>query len=93
MRVLLERLRRDFEIIIIDSPPMLNVSDARVLGWLSDGMLLVLRARRTTRDAALAARECLMQDGIPVVGTILNDWNATKDSRYGAYGPSYAHRQ
>ena len=90
MRTLLERLRRDFEVIIIDSPPMLNVSDARVLGWLSDGVLLVLRARRTTRDAALAARECLLQDGIVVVGTILNDWLATRDSKYGSYG-AYAH--
>jgi capsular exopolysaccharide synthesis family protein len=90
MRTLLERLRREFEVIIIDSPPMLNVSDARVLGWLSDGVLLVLRARRTTRDAALAARECLLQDGISVVGTILNDWYATRDSKYGSYG-SYGH--
>jgi capsular exopolysaccharide synthesis family protein len=86
MRTLLERLRREFEVIIVDSPPMHNVSDARVLGWLSDGVLLVFRAHRTTRDAALAARECLLQDGIQVVGTILNDWKATKDARYANYG-------
>jgi capsular exopolysaccharide synthesis family protein len=87
MRTLLEQLRRQFEVIVIDSPPMLHVSDARVLGWLADGVLLVLRSRKTTRDAALAANDCLLQDGITVLGTILNDWNPKKSGGpYKGYG-------
>lgn len=85
MRELLARLRDEFEIIIIDSPPMLHLSDARVLGRLSDGVLLVFRAGKTTRDAALTAHNCLVQDGTNVLGTILNDWNPTKGSTYKAY--------
>lgn len=87
MRVLLERLRREFDHVIIDSPPMLHIADARVLGWLADGVLLVLRARRTTRESALAAYDCLLQDGTHVLGTVLNDWNPRASERYAAYKP------
>jgi capsular exopolysaccharide synthesis family protein len=85
MRTILKRLRLEFDVVIIDTPPMLHVSDARVLGWLADGVLLVFRSRKTTRESALAATECLLQDGIHVVGTILNDWNPRKGNRYGVY--------
>jgi succinoglycan biosynthesis transport protein ExoP len=85
MRVLVERLRREYDNVIIDSPPMLHIADARVLGWLADGVLLVLRARKTTKDAALAAYDCLLQDGINVLGTVLNDWNPDKTDKYGVY--------
>ncbi len=90
LRILLERLRSEFDVVIIDSPPMLHLSDARVLGSRADGVVLVFRARRTTIDDALAAYECLLQDGIRVLGTVLNDWNARKSSKYGAYA-SYLH--
>ena len=87
MQVLLERLRTDYDTVIIDSPPMLRMADARVLGWLGDGILLVLRARKTTKEQAAAAYDCLLQDGIHVFGTILNDWNPGKTERYDAYKP------
>jgi len=85
MRALLQWLKFEFDVVIIDSPPMLHLSDARVLGWLADGVLLVFRSRKTTRENAVAAADCLMQDGICVLGTILNDWNPRKGNRYGAY--------
>jgi succinoglycan biosynthesis transport protein ExoP len=90
MRSLLQQLRRDFDVVIIDSPPMQDISDARVLGWLGDGVLLVFRAGKTTRQAAMAAHDCLTQDGIQVLGTILNDWNARSGDRFSAYS-SYFH--
>jgi polysaccharide biosynthesis transport protein len=90
MRSLLKHLRKDFDIVIIDSPPMQHISDARVLGWLADGVLLVFRSGKTTREAALAAHDCLLQDGIRVLGTILNDWNPRRGSRYSAYS-AYFH--
>ena len=87
MRVLLERLRQEFDHVIIDSPPMLHIADARVLGWLADGVLLVLRARRTTRESAMAAYDCLRQDGTHVLGSVLNDWNPRSSEKYAAYKP------
>lgn len=90
MRSLLKELRKEFDVILIDSPPMQHISDARVLGWLADGVLLVFRAGKTTREAALAVHDCLTQDGIQVLGTILNDWNPRRGDRYSAYS-AYFH--
>jgi polysaccharide biosynthesis transport protein len=46
-----------------------------VLGRLADAVVLVVRAGETNRDQAMAARRRLAEDGIPLLGTILNDWN------------------
>lgn len=72
---LLNQLRSLFDAVLIDTPPMLHLPDARVLGKLSDAVILVLRAGETTRDAALAARQRFRQDGTLVLGAILNGWN------------------
>jgi capsular exopolysaccharide synthesis family protein len=82
---LLQRLRAEFDIVVIDTPPMLYISDARVLGRLADGAILVIRASKTTRDAARAAKQRLVDDGIPVLGTILNEYDLRKKPRYGYY--------
>jgi Mrp family chromosome partitioning ATPase len=74
-----------FDMILIDTPPMLTIPDARVMGRLADGVVLVVRAAKTTRDAALASRARLREDGVRVIGTIMNDWNPKK-SPNGYYG-------
>jgi succinoglycan biosynthesis transport protein ExoP len=86
---LIQRLRADFDSILIDTPPMLNVSDARILGRLVDAAILVFRAGKTNRNIALAAKRRLTDDGIPVIGTILNGWDLKSSNRYG-YGASYS---
>lgn len=83
--VLLAHLQEEFDMIFIDTPPMLQIPDARVIGRLTNGVVLVVRANRTTRDAAMAARGRLRDDGTHVVGTVLNDWNP-KQSPGGYYG-------
>jgi succinoglycan biosynthesis transport protein ExoP len=85
MAELLQRLRRDYDAILIDTPPMLQIPDARVLGRLADAVILVIRAAETTRDAAQAARQRFAEDGTPVLGTILNDWNPRYAPGYGYY--------
>jgi polysaccharide biosynthesis transport protein len=72
---LLKRFRKEFDIVLIDTPPMIEIADARVLARQADGVVLVLRAGITTVELAHAALERLAQDGTPIVGTILNDWN------------------
>jgi len=70
----LQRLERQFDLIFIDVPPMLLYSDARILGKLSDGLVMVVRANRWRREELGAVYQGLLQDQIPVLGTILNDW-------------------
>lgn len=88
---LLARCRCDFSTILIDAPPVLNVPDARVLGRIADSAVLVFRASSTTRDDAAAAVKFLEEDGTPILGTILNDWNP-QSAGYGHYQSSYPYR-
>lgn len=83
--------RQEFDAVFIDTPPMLHIPDARVLGRLVDRVILVVRAGQTTRDAAIAARQRFREDGSKMLGTILNDWNP-KTSPQGYYNyKSYYH--
>ncbi|MEK7408494.1 MAG: hypothetical protein AAB225_25765, partial [Acidobacteriota bacterium] len=77
-----------YDMVLIDTPPMLQIADARVLGRLADAVILIIRSGRTTRDAAQAARDRLVEDGIPVLGAILNDWDP-KYSTGSAYYTSH----
>lgn len=83
---LIERFRNEFDTVIIDTPPMLYVADARVLGRIADAAILVLRAGKTTRDEALRAKQRLVEDGIDVMGTILNAYDPKTRARYGYSG-------
>jgi capsular exopolysaccharide synthesis family protein len=82
---LIARVRQDFDTILIDTPPMLQMADARVIGRCADAVILVVRANQTTRDAARMARQRLADDGTHVLGTILNDWNPRHTTSYGYY--------
>jgi succinoglycan biosynthesis transport protein ExoP len=72
---LFSRLRREFDAIVIDAPPVLDSSpDARVLGCYCDGVVLVTRSGRTTGQEAASAASRLWQDQTPVLGSVLNAW-------------------
>jgi Mrp family chromosome partitioning ATPase len=70
--------------VLIDTPPMLVMPDARVLGRLADAVVLIARAGRTPRNAIQAAYRRFVEDGTPVLGVVLNGWNA-KTSAYSYY--------
>jgi polysaccharide biosynthesis transport protein len=79
LRVLIERFRKDFDTVLIDTCPLLTFSDARVLGKAADCAILILRARRSKREDATVSLQRLAEDGVPVLGMILNDWDPVKD--------------
>ncbi len=83
--------REHFDIVLLDTPPLLQLADARIVGALADGVVLVVRAGQTMRDSAVAARQQLEEDGIPVLGVVLNDWDPKAVGYYGYeyYGHSY----
>jgi Mrp family chromosome partitioning ATPase len=88
MTELLETLKKEFHAVLIDTPPMMQIPDARILGRMGDAVILVVRAGKTTRDTAQAARARLVEDGTRVLGTILNCFDpkrSTSASRYGYY--------
>jgi non-specific protein-tyrosine kinase len=83
MEAVIERLRREADIVLFDTPPVTAVTDAAVLATRVDGVLLVFQANRTRRDAARQTRQILEKVKAHIVGVVLNDANL--ESGYGYY--------
>lgn len=72
MQDLVEELRQQYDMVIIDAPPLLPVADASVLSTLSDGILIVLKHGQTTRDQLGEAIARLNQVNARVFGVVVN---------------------
>jgi capsular exopolysaccharide synthesis family protein len=80
-------LRECFEYVVIDSPPVIPVADARVLSSLVDAVILVGRYESTTRRSLARASQMLSEAGGTVAGVVLNDIDySSADYRYFNYG-------
>jgi len=91
MHDLVATLRRHFDVILIDAPPLLPVTDAAIVAAQADGALLVVRHGKTTRDQVSAAVERLEAVGGRLVGVVLNMTPQRGDSGYYyGYGYGYA---
>jgi polysaccharide biosynthesis transport protein len=82
---LLSRLRSRFDTIVINTPPLLPVTDAAVLSAHADGVIVVVRASKTTRHQLALALRSLDAVGARVLGTVLNMAQAHRGSAYTAY--------
>jgi tyrosine-protein kinase Etk/Wzc len=87
MRTLLSTLSDSFDIVVLDTPPVLPVADASILASMADGVLLVVRAGQTDRRAAQLAAQQLKDVDARILGAVLND-PTSQVPRYDAY--SYA---
>lgn len=72
MSNLLGVLQSEADVIVIDSPPVLAVTDSAVLARMSDGVLLVIESGKTKRESAQRAKEALDQAGARLLGIVLN---------------------
>ena len=88
MRNLLQRLEPEFDHIIIDTPPVLSVTDAALLSALADSTLLVIRAGMTSRVALRRVHDVLAHVDARIMGVILNAADFTEPDRY-YYGSRY----
>jgi polysaccharide biosynthesis transport protein len=85
LAVLLEQLNAHFDCVIIDTPPVLGVPDAKTLARMADGIVFVVRWDRTKRDASQAALRELENFSAHVLGAVLNRVDMKKHARY-SYG-------
>lgn len=83
-------LRDSFDCIIIDTPPIIAVTDAQVLAKYADGYVLVISSGKTERQAAIKAKDLLDKVNAKVLGVVLNRVDAkSKKSGYGYYYSYY----
>ena len=85
MKALLEQVAADADLVLLDAPPVITVTDAALLAAKVDGVLLVVSAGHTKRDHAQRAKDLLAKVNARLVGAVLT--NAAVDaSDYGVYG-------
>jgi capsular exopolysaccharide synthesis family protein len=92
-RDLLAELAKNYDLVIIDSPPIMPVTDARILAAICDVTVIVLRALRSDLNVARHAKEALQEVGAHVAGAIVNDV-PRKGGFYGSptyYGQYYGY--
>jgi capsular exopolysaccharide synthesis family protein len=93
MKELLRALGRQFDHILIDSPPLISVTDPIILSTLVDGLILVVQAGKSTRGLVSRARQELARVGARVFGVVLNNVNVKRegydDYDYYRYTSSY----
>lgn len=92
MSNLLSRLREKYDHVIIDTPPVVELADAGILGAQSEDVLLVARLQRTPRELVEQAVRNLASFNAPVTGVIATDQKRTSHQhylRYGGYGYGY----
>ena len=95
MKDALEELRKQYDHIVIDSPPTLSVTDAVVISTSADAVVLVIRSGHTTKPALRRARDILLQVNARVCGVLVNAVDLNSPDYYyhyeyqGKYGHGY----
>ncbi|TDJ65041.1 MAG: tyrosine-protein kinase family protein [Proteobacteria bacterium] len=85
MKNLISTLRDAYDVVIIDSAPLMPVTDTRLLARLVDVSLFAVRWQKTPREAAKSALRLLTDTGVPIVGAVMTFVYMRRHALYG-YG-------
>ena len=85
LRNLLDHLKEQYDYILLDSPPILGVTDAAILASEVDGVLLVVQYRKYPKIISLRAKRMIENAGGQVLGAVLNNINIMRDDYYYYY--------
>jgi len=86
---LLQELSRRYDHVVVDSPPIMPVTDARILGAICDATVFVVRAEKSTRKVSVFARDVLQSVGTNILGVMINGLSRGRgyyDAGYYQYG-------
>ena len=85
MRTLLREASREYKFVVLDSPPLLNLADSRILATLVDGVILVVGGGTTPRDMVHRAYLSAVDAGSHVLGAMINFADVSADYYYSGY--------
>ncbi|MGD0813261.1 MAG: polysaccharide biosynthesis tyrosine autokinase [Verrucomicrobiota bacterium] len=89
MKETIQELKRRYDFIFFDSPPLLGVSDASILASEMDMILQVIQYRRYPQPMTLRAKQMILKVGGNLVGLVLNNINMSQDENYYYYSGYY----
>lgn len=87
MEKLVEDVREKYDIVLIDSPPVLAVIDAAVLGSMSDSLVIVVKSGKTTKKALANTVGEIRKTSAKIIGVVYNEVKSRSSGSY--YSPSY----
>ena len=86
MQALLKHCGEIYDFVVIDSPPILSVTDGVILARDSDAVVLVVRHGKSSKHVVRRARDLLVRSGAPITGVVLNAVDLKSPEYYGYYG-------
>ena len=89
LRSILDEAEREYDLVVIDSPPLLGFAEPLEIAALADGVIVVARAGRTNRTAVSSVVDQLKRVRANVIGIVLNGVRADMSSQYYYYSPRY----
>ncbi|GAB1487870.1 polysaccharide biosynthesis tyrosine autokinase [Opitutaceae bacterium] len=91
LKELLASLRDRYDRVLIDSPPIIGVSDAAVLASSVDGLILLIQHRRNPQSMVMRAQQVIASLGTPLIGAVLTQVPPKSGEDYGYYTANYAY--
>ncbi|WP_337103079.1 CpsD/CapB family tyrosine-protein kinase [Paenibacillus sp. YIM B09110] len=85
MGVLLGKLRQTYDVIIIDTPSIMSVTDTQIVATQSDGVVLVIDSGKVKKEVALKAKASLEHVQANLIGVVLNNINRKQSESYSYY--------
>ena len=90
IRELINSLKSKYDLVLIDTPPVVGLSDASIIGKESDGSILVVQYRKYPLDMINKAKLSLVAQDIDITGVVMNNINITRDDYYYYYHTYYS---
>ena len=89
MRDFIEELKSEFDMVLIDAPPVLAVTDAQILSTIVDGVIFVASYGEAQKDAVVDAKQLIEKVGGKILGIVFNKVPESVSSYYGKYYKGY----
>lgn len=88
---LFDEVCRKFDIVIVDSPPLLGFAESHLLAYMADGVVLVAKAETTSGKTVSKALDALIRDRANIMGLVMTQVKAAALKAYGNYGYGYGY--
>ncbi len=89
MKLLVQQVKEDYDMVIIDSPPVVSVTDAAIISAIVDGTILVAGAGSVDKSNLKRAKEYLLKVNANIIGVVLNKFDINSMGKYYHYNYYY----